>query len=222
MTKKQFAVLGLGRFGSKVARELFYRGQEVIVIDLNELKIDSIKDEVSHAFVGDITNEATLKEAGVNDCDVAIVAESSNIESNIISSQLCKSFGIKKVIAKAQNTIHGKILIKLQVDQIVYPEQDTAIKLVNKLTSDSILDYLELGHHINIVSIEASEKFANKTIKELALRRRFHVTILGIKRAEELIFNLTDENMVQEGDILIVFGETDALKKLNLDLSHKT
>ncbi|MFA5104217.1 MAG: TrkA family potassium uptake protein [Candidatus Margulisiibacteriota bacterium] len=220
--KKQFAILGLGRFGSKVAREMFYRGQEVIVIDKDEDKIEKIKDEVTHAFVGDITNEETLREAGVPECDVVVVAESSSIESSIISSQICKTFGIKKVIAKAQNTIHGKILTKLQVDQIVYPEQDTAIKLVNKLTSDNILDYIELGHHINIVSVEAPEKFANKTIKDLALRRRFHVTILGIKRSEELIFNLTDDNMVQEGDILIVFGETEALKKLNLDLSHKT
>jgi len=220
--KKQFAILGLGRFGSKVAREMFYRGQEVIVIDKDENKIEGIKDEVTHAFVGDITNEETLKEAGVPECDVVIVAESSNIESSIISSQICKTFGIKKVIAKAQNTIHGKILIKLQVDQIVYPEQDTAIKLVNKLTSDNILDYIELGHHINIVSVEAPEKFSGKTIKELSLRRRFHVTILGIKRGDELIFNLTDDDMVQEADILIVFGETEALKKLNLDLSHKT
>lgn len=220
--KKQFAILGLGRFGSKVAREMFYRGQEVIVIDKDENKIEGIKDEVTHAFVGDITNEETLKEAGVPECDVVVVAESSSIESSIISSQICKTFGVKKVIAKAQNTIHGKILIKLQVDQIVYPEQDTAIKLVNKLTSDNILDYIELGHHINIVSVEAPEKFSGKTIKELALRRRFHVTILGIKRGDELIFNLTDDDMVQEADILIVFGETEALKKLNLDLSHKT
>jgi len=220
--KKQFAVLGLGRFGSKVARELFYRGQEVIVIDRDESKINSIRDEVTHAFVGDITHEDTLKEAGVADCDIAVIAESSNIESNIIAGQICKGFGIKKVIAKAQNTIHGKILTKLQIDQVVYPEQDTAIKLVNKLTSDRILDYIEMGEHINIVSVEAPAKMENLTIRELALRRRFHVTILGIKRGEELIFNLTDDNIVEKGDVLIVFGETENLKKLNLDLTHKT
>lgn len=220
--KKQFAILGLGRFGSKVARELFYRGHEVIVIDKNDEKIQGIRDEVTHAYVGDITNEETLKEAGVNDCDVVIVAESSNIESNIISGQICKGLGVKKIIAKAQNTVHGKILTKLQIDQIVYPEQDTAIKLVNKLTSDNILDYIDMGHHINIVSLEASDKVAEKTIKELAFRRRFHVTILGIKRGDDLIFNLTDDNIVEKGDVLIVFGETENLKKMNLDLSHKT
>lgn len=220
--KKQYAVLGLGRFGSKVARELFYRKQEVIVVDKDESKVEALRDEVTHAYIGDFTIEETLKEAGVGDCDVAIIAESSSIESNIIASQICKTMGIKKVIAKAQNTIHGKILIKLQVDQIVYPEQDTAIKLVNKLTSDSILDYIELGHHINIVSIEATENLFNKTIRELAFRRRFRVTILGIKRGDDLIFNLTDDTVVEQGDVLIVFGETEALKKVNLDLTHKT
>jgi trk system potassium uptake protein TrkA len=220
--KKQFAVLGIGRFGSKLARELFYRGHEVIVIDRDEHIIQSVRDEVTHSYIGDITNEETLKEAGINDVDVAIIAESSNIESNIIASQICKSMGIKKVIAKAQNTVHGKILVKLQVDQIIYPEQDTAIKLVNKLTSDTILDYLELGEHINIVSVEAPEKMQNQTIRELALRKRFRVTILGIKRGDDLIFNLTDDNIVEKGDILIVFGESENLKKMNLDLTHKT
>ncbi|MCX5749558.1 MAG: TrkA family potassium uptake protein [Candidatus Saganbacteria bacterium] len=220
--KKQFAVLGIGRFGSKVARELFYRGQEVIVMDKDEHKIQQVRDEVTHAYIGDITDEAALKEAGINDCDIAIISESSNIESNLIACQICKSFGIKKVIAKAQNTLHGKILVKLQVDQIVYPEQDTAIKLVNKMTSDRILDYIELGEHINIVSVEAPAKMENLTIRELALRRRFHVTILGIKRGEELIFNLTDDNIIEKGDILVVFGETENLKKLNMDVTHKT
>lgn len=220
--KQQFAILGLGRFGSKVARELFYRGQEVIVVDRDESKIQTIKDEVTHAYIGDITKEEVLKEAGVSDCDVAVIAESSNLESNIIASQICKTMGIKKVIAKAQNTMHGKILVKLQVDQIIYPEQDTAIKLVNKLTSDNILDYLELGGHINIVSVEAPQKMEDKTIKELDLRRRFHVTILGIKRGDDIIFNLTDDTEIRKDDILIVFGETESLKKLNLDVTHKT
>lgn len=220
--KQQFAVLGLGRFGSKVARELFYRNQDVIVVDKDENKIQTIKDEVTNAYIGDITSEDALKESGVSDCDVAIIAESSNIESNIIACQICKNFGIKKVIAKAQNTMHGKILVKLQVDQIIYPEQDTAIKIVNKLTSDNILDYLELGSHINIVSIEAPQKMEDKTIKDLELRRKFHVTILGIKRNHDIIFNLTDETEIKKGDILIVFGETESLKKLNLDVTHKT
>jgi trk system potassium uptake protein len=220
--KKQFAVLGLGRFGSKVARELFYKKQEVIVVDKDEEKIQMIKDEVTHAYLGDIADEQSLLEAGVADCDVAIVAESSNIESNIISAQICKNLGIKTVICKAKNTLHGNILKKIGADQIVYPEQDTAIKLVSRLTSEGILDYIELGGELTIVGITAPENMLNRTIGELDLRNKFNVTILGIKRGSEIIFNLVADTKIMKADVLIVFGEVESLKKLHLDITHKT
>jgi trk system potassium uptake protein TrkA len=212
--KKQYAVLGLGRFGSKVARELFYRKQEVIVVDHDESKIQAIKDEVTNAFLGDIADEQTLLEAGVSDCDVVVIAESTNVEANIIATQI--------VICKAKNTIHGNILKKLNADVIVYPEQDTAIKLVNKLTSEGILDYFELGGELSIVGITAPEYMKNKTLGDLELRKKFNVTVLGIKRGEEIVFNLTADTKIVSNDVLIVFGEADALKKLHLDISHKT
>lgn len=220
--KKQYAVLGLGRFGSKVARELFYRKQEVIVVDHDESKIQAIKDEVTNAFLGDIADEQSLLEAGVSDCDVVVIAESSNIEANIIATQICKNLGIKKVICKAKNTIHGNILKKLNADVIVFPEQDTAIKLVNKLTSEGILDYFELGGELSIVGITAPEYMINKTLGDLDMRKRFNVTVLGIKRGEEIVFNLTADTKIVANDVLIAFGEADSLKKLHLDITHKT
>lgn len=183
--KKHFAVLGLGRFGSKVARELFYRKQDVTVIDHDRDKIQSIKDESSKVVQGDITDEQVLLDAGIGNCDVVIVAESSNLEANIIAAQICKNLGIKKVICKAKNTIHGNILKKLNVDQIIFPEQDTAIKLVNKLTSEGILDYFELGGELSILGITAPSYMENKSLGELELRNKFNVTVLGIKRGED-------------------------------------
>lgn len=220
--KKQYAVLGLGRFGSKVARELFYRKQEVIVVDKDEDKIQAIKDEVTNAYLGDISDEQTLLEAGISDCDVVIVAESTNVEANIIATQICKNLGIKNVIVKAKNTLHGNILKKVAADLVIFPEQDTAIKLVNKLTSEGILDYFELGGELSIVGITAPIYMMNKTLGELELRKRFNVTVLGIKRGEEIMFNLTAETKITKDDVLIVFGESDALKKLHLDITHKT
>jgi trk system potassium uptake protein TrkA len=220
--KKQYAVLGLGRFGSKVARELFYKKQEVIVVDKDEDKIQFIKDEVTHAFLGDISDEQTLLEAGIADCDVAVIAESSNIEANIIATQICKNIGIKSVICKAKNTLHGNILKKIGATQIIYPEQDTAIKLVSKLTSEGILDYFELGGELTIVGITAPENMLNRTIGELDLRRKFNVTILGIKRGNEIVFNLTADTKIIIHDVLIVFGEIEDLKKLHLDITHRT
>jgi len=220
--KKRYVVLGLGRFGSKVARELFYKKQEVKVIDRDEDRIQQIKDEVTKAYLGDIADEQMLMDAGIADCDVVIVAETSNVEANIVATQICKNIGIKKVICKAKNTLHGNILKKLGADQIIFPEQDTAIKLVSKLTSEGILDYIDLGGELSIVGITAPDNMVNKTIGELELRKRFNVTIIGIKRTDDIIFNLVADTRIISGDALIVFGEVESLKKLHLDITHKT
>jgi trk system potassium uptake protein TrkA len=220
--KKQYAVLGIGRFGSKIARELYYKKQEVIAIDKDPVVIEGIKDQVTHAFVGDIADEVALKEAGVADCDVAIIAESSNMESNIIAAQVCKSLGVANVICKAQNTIHGKILSKLGVDHIIFPEQDTAIKLVNKLTSQGVLDYFDIGENVTIVGTRPLERWVGKKISDLDLRSKHYITILAVRRGGENLVIPSSSTVVQKDDILVLFGREDSLKKLDLDITHKT
>jgi len=220
--KKQYAVLGLGRFGSKVARELFYKKQEVIAIDKDETQIQLIKDQVTYAYVGDITDEVALKEAGIQNCDVAIVAESSNIESNIIAAQVLKSMGIKKVICKAHNTVHGNILQKLQVDEIVFPEQDTAIKLVNRLTTSGMLDYFDIGKDVAIVGTKPHVNWVGKTLGELDLRNRHNITMLAIRRGEENVIIPSGDTIIDVDDIVILFGAESHLKELDLDITHRT
>lgn len=222
MKKKQYAILGLGRFGSKVARELFYKGQEVIVMDKNEAVIQGIKDQVTHAFIGDITDEDALKEAGIQDADVVIIGESSAIESNIIAAQVAKSMGIKKVICKAHNTVHGKILKKLQVDEIIFPEQDTAIKLVNRLTSSGVLDYLDLGANVHIVGTKPLEKWVGKTLAALDLREKHNITVLAIRRGEENAIIPSGDTVIKQDDIMVLFGAEPSLKGLGCDLTHRT
>ncbi|MFA4844322.1 MAG: TrkA family potassium uptake protein [Candidatus Margulisiibacteriota bacterium] len=220
--KKQFAVLGIGRFGSKIARELFYKGQEVVAIDKDEKVIDDIKDEVTHAYVGDITDSDALKEAGVADCDTVIIAESSNMESNIIAAQICKELGVAQVICKAQNTLHGKILGKLSVDQIVYPEQDTAIKLVNKLTSQGVLDYFDIGENLTIVGAKAQTEWVGRKLSDLDLRNKFNITVLALRRGGENIVIPAWSTVIEKEDTIVFFGREDSLKKMNLDITHRT
>lgn len=220
--KKQYAILGLGRFGSKVARELFYKGQEVIAIDKDETAIQNIKDQVTHAYAGDIADENTLKEAGVSDCDIAIIAESSNMESNIIAAQVCKSIGVPQIICKAQNTIHGQILSKIGVDQIIFPEQDTAIKLVNKLTSRGVLDYFDLGEDVTIIGTKPLQRWINRTLANLDLRNKHNVTVLAVRRGGENVVIPSGDTVIQKDDTLILFGCEESLKKLDLDITHKT
>ena len=220
--KKQFAVLGIGRFGSKIARELFYKEQEVIAIDKDEAVIEAIKDQVTHAFTGDITDEAALREAGVIDCDVVIIAESTKMESNIIAAQICKSFGVPTVICKAQNTIHGKILSKLGVNQIIFPEQDTAIKLVNKLTSQGVLDYFDLGENVSIIGTKPLKGWVGKKLSDLDLRNKHNTTVLAVRRGSENLVIPSWSTVIEEGDTLVLFGREDSLKELHLDITHRT
>lgn len=220
--KKQYAVLGIGRFGSKIARELFYKGQEVIAIDKDEAVIQGIKEQVTHAFVGDISDETALKEAGVADCDVAVIAESTNMESNIIAAQICKSFGVSLVVCKAYNTIHGQILTKLGVDQIIFPEQDTAIKLVNRLTSQGVMDYFDLGENVTIVGTKPLDRWVGHKLSDLDLRSKYNITVLAIRRGNENLVIPAWSTIVEKGDTLVLFGKEDRLKSLDLDITHKT
>ncbi|MFA6431295.1 MAG: TrkA family potassium uptake protein [Candidatus Margulisiibacteriota bacterium] len=220
--KKQFGVLGLGRFGNKVARELYFKKQEVVAIDKNEAVIQSIKDQVTHAYVGDITDEAALKEAGIGDCDIVIIAESADMESNIIAAQICKGMGVPTVICKAHNTIHGKILAKIGADQIVFPEQDTAIKLVNRLTSQGVLDYFDIGENVSIVGSKPLDNWVGKPISDLDLRNRHNITVLAMRRGNDNVVIPSWNTIIEKDDILVLFGKEEFLKKLNLDITHTT
>ncbi|MDD4179767.1 MAG: TrkA family potassium uptake protein [Candidatus Margulisbacteria bacterium] len=220
--KKQFAILGLGRFGSKVARELYFKGQEVIVIDKDETVIQGIKDQVTHAFVGDISDELALKEAGVADCDVVVLAESANMESNIIAAQVCKSLGVPMIVAKAHNTVHGQILQKIGINEIIYPEQDTAIKLANRLTSQGVLDYLDLGANITLLGTKPLPTWVGQSLANLDLRNRHNVTVVAIRRGKENLVIPSWSTIVEKDDLMVLIGTEEALKKLNLDVTHRT
>jgi trk system potassium uptake protein TrkA len=220
--KKQYAVLGIGRFGSKVARELFFKGQEVIAVDKDEEVINNIREFVTHAFTGDIADEICLMEAGIQNCDSVIIAESSNMESNIIAAQILKNFGIPNIICKAHNTIHGKILAKIGVDQVIFPEQDMAIKLVNKLTSQGVLDYFDIGEKLTIVGAKAPSDWVGRSLTDLDLRNKYKVTTLAVRRGRENFLIPAWSMIVEKDDVVVLFGQEDSLKKLNLDITHRT
>jgi trk system potassium uptake protein len=214
MAKKQFGVLGLGRFGQKVAKELCLRGHEVIVMDKEESKVNQIKDLVTHAYIGDMTDETALREANMQNCEVVVIGQSSSIEANLLATQLCKELKIQKLVVKAQSTLHGKILNKLGVDMIVYPEQDTAVKLADKLTLSGVLDYMQVTKEFDVIEMRAGKDFDNKALKELNLRTKYNVAIIAIRRGQDSMMNLDGETVIVDGDILILMGKIDDLKKI--------
>ena len=220
--RKKFGVLGVGRFGSKIIKELHYKNQEVIAIDADRAIIDGIKEFATKTVIGDITNESILKEGGIQDCDTVIIAESSSIESNVIAAQLCKSLGVPNLICKAHSTVHGKILSKLGVDQIIFPEQDTAIKLVNRLTSGRMLDYFDMGGNLTIISTEPLDRWVGKTLADLDLRNKHNIVLLAIRRGNENFLVPSWSMIIEKGDDLVLFGKEESFKELKLDITHKT
>jgi trk system potassium uptake protein len=132
----------------------------------------------------------------------------------MLATQLCKELNIPQVVVKAQTTLHGKILNKLGVNLIVYPEQDTAVKLADKLTLRGVLDYMEITKEFNVIEMRAGRDFDNKSLKELGLKSKYNVAIIAIRRGADSIMDIDGETVIVDGDILILMGKIDDLKKI--------
>src|SRR5690625_387118 len=170
--KREFAVIGLGRFGGSICRELSLEGLEVLAIDNDEDKINEFKNIASLAVIADATDEAALKELGINNIDHVIVAIGDNIQASILTTVILTELGIKKITVKAQNDYHEKILNKIGANQVVHPERDMGKRIAHSIISSNILDYLELSEEHSIVEVIAGKKIDRKTLIDLDIRAR--------------------------------------------------
>ncbi len=212
---RQFAVIGLGRFGESVARTLAKMGHEVIAIDRDPDKIQHLADSVTHAVQADATDEESLRAIGVRNVDVAVVTIGQDIRASILASMILREIGVGCVIAKATDELHGKLLEKLGVDRVVYPERDMGVRLANSLASSNILEYIELSPDYGVAEIVATEELADKTLRELGLRARYGATVVAIRSGDNVKVSPGADDRVLEGDILVVLGSTESLDMLN-------
>ncbi|TYP49815.1 potassium channel family protein [Thermosediminibacter litoriperuensis] len=211
---KQFVVIGLGRFGSSVAKTLYKLGYDVLGIDSNEEIVQSLVDSITHAVQADATDENTLKALGVRNFDVGIVSIGDDIQASILVTLILKELGLKYVVAKAQNDLHGKVLYKIGADRVVFPERDMGIRVAHNLVSSNILDYIELSPDFSIVEIQALPEWYDKTLRELDMRGRHGLNVMAIKRDEDVIVSPGAEDFIKKGDILVVVGHNKDIKKL--------
>jgi trk system potassium uptake protein TrkA len=215
-----FAVIGLGRFGSAMARTLAELGQEVIGIDSSEDRVREMADCLSQAVELDATDEKALRAAGVADVDVAVISIGENIESSLLVVMQVKDLGVKTIIAKAVTTLHGRILEKLGVTRVIFPERDMAIRVAHSLVVPNVTDYIELSKDFSIVELAAPADWVNRTLRELALRPRFGLTLIAIKRRSATgdgeITNVAPsaDDRILEGDMLALLGDNDRLAHL--------
>ncbi|KRQ87343.1 Ktr system potassium uptake protein A [Caloramator mitchellensis] len=217
MKSKQFVVIGLGRFGSSVAKTLYQLGNEVMAIDNDEETVQSISDYVTHAVQADATDEATIRSLGIRNFDVAVVTIGSDIQSSVMVTLLLKELGIKYVIAKAHNELHAKVLYKIGADRVVFPERDMGVRVAHNLCSSNILDYIELSPDYNIMEIAAIEEWHNKSFRELDMRNKYGFNVMAIKRSNDINISPKADDVIRPGDILVVISETDNIRKFESD-----
>lgn len=213
--KKQFVVIGCGRFGTSVAQKLSELGAEVMVVDRNEEIIQSISETVTYAVQADATDEQTIRSLGIRNFDVAVVTIGSDIQSSILITLMCKELGVKYVISKAQNELHAKVLYKIGADRVVFPEREMGIKIAKSLVSDNILDYIELAPDYSIVEVVALETWIGKSLRQLNLRARFGINVMAIKQGLDIKVAVGPDEVIQEGDVLVVIGHNDDLNKVD-------
>lgn len=217
MSVKQYVVIGLGQFGSSVARTLYSLKNQVLAIDSNEEAVQGISNSVTHAVQVDATDEMALKSLGIRNFDAAIVAIGSNIQDSIMTTLVVKELGVKYVVAKAQNEMHAKILYKIGADKVVLPERDMGIRLAHNIFSSNILDYIELSPDYSIMEISAMKEWEGKSLRDLNLRKQFGVNVVAIKNGTDIrIPRAADEEIYPE-DKLVIIGREEDLNKFEKD-----
>jgi trk system potassium uptake protein TrkA len=212
MTTRQFAVIGLGRFGSSVATTLVELGQDVLGIDNDAANVQALADRVPHLLRLDAMDRRALVEAGLVDVDVVIVSIGTNVEASLLIVMTLKELGIKQIIAKATTAMHGRILEMVGVDRVVYPEREVGRRMAHSLVVPNMLDYIGLSTDYSIIEIAAPAAFVGRSLRETELRAKFGLTVIAIKRrgrAGEPVATLVapspDERIVA-GDALAMIG----------------
>lgn len=213
---KSFAVIGLGRFGTAVAKVLSELGNEVMVIDKDPEVIREVSSIVTYAVEADVMDENVLKDLGLGNMDAVVVSIGSDLEASIMATLLSKELGVSRIVAKAQTELHAKVLKKIGADRIVFPERDMGSRVAHNLTSRNILDYIEISPEFSILEVEALQNWVGKDLKSLRLRNKYGVNIIAIKRGSHINISPSSDDGVKEGDIVIMIGSTEDVKKIEM------
>lgn len=219
--QKQFMVIGLGRFGSSLTRTLIENGHEVLALDKDGQLVQDISSIATHALQADSTDETVLKELGARNFNHAIVAIGDDLQASILTTLLLKELGISKVTAKAKNEMHGSVLSKIGADHIVYPERDMATRLGKQLSSDNLIDYIELSPDYNLVEILAPPAMNGVSLNKLNIRAKYGCTIMAIKTGHHMNISPKAEDEVRTGDILLIIGSNEDIHHLESDYERK-
>lgn len=210
---KSYAVFGLGKYGIAVATELVNNGADVLAVDIDESIVNSAAADIPFCRCADITNPEVIKQLGISNVDVVIIAMANNLEASVMSVILCKEAGVKMVIAKCADEMQGKILCKVGADKVVYPESESGVRLAKNLVSAGIVDIIDLSEDISVIEIPVQEKWVGKTLVELDLRKKYAFNIIAVRKGEDIIVNV-DPNvqLSKEMQLVVIINKTNLSK----------
>lgn len=214
MAKKQYVVIGLGRFGESVAKTLYSLGNDVLVIDKDEELVQDIADSVTHAVQMDATDENALRTLGLRNFDVAVVTIGSNIQASVMVTLIVKELGVKYIIAKGNSDLHAKVLYKIGADRVILPEKDMGVRVAHNLVSSSIIDYIELSPDYSIIEIEALPEWLGKGLRELKLRSSYGINVMAIKSDGDINLSPSADTIIEAGDVIVAIGSGEELARL--------
>lgn len=208
---ERVTVIGLGRFGSSMVRHLYEIGYDVIAIDISQDRVDDVQRDALLAVRADGTDEEALTDLEVDQSDVAIVAQGENLEASVLTTLMLKRIGVPWVISKAKTDLHGELLAKVGADQVVFPEKDAGRRLAHSLGARVVSDYISLSVNAGIAKLKAPDRFFGVTVGDLVGYRSQTINVLVIRRGGNLINLPSYQEVIQEGDELVVVGADKAI-----------
>lgn len=212
--KKTYAVFGLGRYGTAVASELEARGAEVIAIDNNPAAVEEAASSLTVCKCADITDRKVVEQLGIANVDTVIIAMANSFEASVMATMLCKELGVPTVIAKCSNELHRQILRKVGADRVVFPENDSGIRLARNLLTAGFIDMMELSGKVSLVELEVRGEWAGKSLAELNLRKRYAMNVVALRHGNAVSTAIDPNAPLQKEQTLIVIAETDRLERL--------
>lgn len=212
--KKQYVVFGAGKFGGSIAVTLQQLGCDVILVDKNPELIQDLADQVSYAICADVEDTETFEELGLKNMDGAIIAITESLEASIVTTMMCHEMGIPRILAKAKNSMHEKILRKVGAHKVIYPETEMGRRVAKYLVADNFADWIELSPYFSLVEMDIPARWCGKSLVELQIREKYRVNVIGVKDGDKVKVTLDPKEPLKPGVILILVGENKDLEAL--------
>lgn len=211
---RTYAVLGLGRYGMAIAKELVNNGAEVLAVDMDETLVNDASIDIPFCKCADITDAEVIEQLGIGNIDVVVIATANNLEASVMATLLCKEAGVKTVIAKCADEMQKKILSKVGADQVVFPESESGTRLARNLISSGFMDLIDLSDDVSMVELSVRPEWSGKNLLQLNLRRKYGINVVAVCQGESVNINIDPEKALDETMKLIVIAHTSELNKL--------